>query len=282
MRIALTIAALNDLKILACDIQNAFLTAKCREKIWTVAGPEFGSDHGKTMLVVRALYGLKSSGAAFRALLAETLHDIGYIPSKADPDVWMRVATKADGFKYYEYILCYVDDVLSISGDPMKTMLAIKDQFKLKDDKIAEPTDYLGAVLSPMQMADGTECWSMSSEKYCRAAVANVEAKLDKAGQRLPTKCLAPLQNGYKPELDVSDELKAEGLNYYQELIGVLRWAVELGRVDILLETSYMSQHLALARIVGHLEQLMHIFGYLKENLNRKLAFDAAHQRIDE
>ena len=66
MRIALTIAALNDLSVLACDVQNAYLTAKCREKVWTRAGPEFGSDAGKIMLAVRALYGLKSSGVAFR------------------------------------------------------------------------------------------------------------------------------------------------------------------------------------------------------------------------
>ena len=36
VRIALTIAALNDLKVIPCDIQNACLTAKCREKIWTI------------------------------------------------------------------------------------------------------------------------------------------------------------------------------------------------------------------------------------------------------
>ena len=65
VRIALTIAALNDLNILACDIQNAYLTADCREKIYTKAGPEFGSDAGKIMIVRKALYGLKSSGAAF-------------------------------------------------------------------------------------------------------------------------------------------------------------------------------------------------------------------------
>ena len=82
VRIALTIAALHDLSVLACDIQNACLTAKCREKVWTRAGPEFGSDAGKIMLVVRALCGLKSSGAAFRALLAETLYDLNYRPTK--------------------------------------------------------------------------------------------------------------------------------------------------------------------------------------------------------
>ena len=94
IRICLTIAALNDLKVLSCDIQNAYLTAQCREKIWTRAGPEFGPDAGKIMLITRALYGLKSSGAAFRALLAEVLWYLSYMPSKADPDVYMRYAVK--------------------------------------------------------------------------------------------------------------------------------------------------------------------------------------------
>ena len=281
VRIALTIAALNDLQVLACDIQNAYLTAQCREKIWIKAGPEFGSEAGKLMLVVRALYGLKSSGAAFRALLAETLYDLGYVPTKADPDVWIRPAVKANGFKYYELVLCYVDDVLSVSHDPMKTMQGIKGTFKLKDDKIEEPTDYLGAGLSKMTMDDGTDCWTMSSEKYVKAAVANVEDRLAREGKRLPSKCGAPLTSGYKPELDVSQELKADGLQQYQELVGVLRWSVEIGRVDILLETSMMSAHLALPRI-GHLEQVLHIFGYLKSHPKRKLAFDTAHPKIDE
>ena len=77
------------------------------------------------MLIVRALYGLKSSGAAFRAFLAEHLHDIGYRPSLADPDVWMRPAIKHCGFKYWEYVLCYVDNFLSISAKPELTMKGI-------------------------------------------------------------------------------------------------------------------------------------------------------------
>ena len=42
VRIALTIVALNELDIMACDINNAYLTELCREKIWTFVGPEFG------------------------------------------------------------------------------------------------------------------------------------------------------------------------------------------------------------------------------------------------
>jgi hypothetical protein len=73
---------------------------------------------------VRALYGLKSSGAAWRAHLAGTLQSLGFISSLADPDVWYREATKPDGFQYYEYLLAYVDDILVLSHDPVTIMKA--------------------------------------------------------------------------------------------------------------------------------------------------------------
>jgi hypothetical protein len=57
------------------------------------------------MIIRRALYGLKSSGAAYRAHFAATLAELNFTSCKADPDVWMRPATKPDGFTYYEYIL---------------------------------------------------------------------------------------------------------------------------------------------------------------------------------
>ena len=77
----------------------------------------------------------------------------------------------------------------------------------------------------------------MSSEKHVKSAIQNIEETLQKTGQWLSSKCKTPLAYGYRPELDVTPELKADGLRQYQELIGILRWAVELGRVDILMET---------------------------------------------
>ena len=84
----------------------------------------------------------------------------------------------------------------------------------------------------------------------------------------------------YAPEMDVSAELKADGIQYFQELIGVLRWACEIGKVDILLETSRVSTHLA-SPCIGHLEQVFHIFGYLKYSSNCKLGFDPGHPKIN-
>jgi hypothetical protein len=164
---------------MACDIQNAYLTADCREKIWTRAGPEVGSEAGMIFIVRKALYGLKSAGAAFRALLAETLYDIGYSPSRADPDVWLRPAVKPNGFECYELVLCYVDDVLSIAVDPAATLLGLQSVFKLKEDKLAEPDIYLGTKLEKMEV-DGHECWTMLAEKYVQASVRNVEESLAK------------------------------------------------------------------------------------------------------
>ena len=281
IRILLMIAALNGLDVLSCDIQNAYLTAPCREKIWTIAGQEFGSEMGKPMLIVRALYGLKSSGAAFRSFLADHLWEMGYRPSQADPDVWMRAAVKVTGLKYWEYVLCYVDDILSISNNPNATMEAIKTKFKLKGDKTEPPKSYLGASLSKMINEDNEECWAISSDPYCDALVTQIESVLEKKGIRLLSRCGTPLKNGYEPELDVTAELKADGVQFYQELIGSLRWAVEIGRVDILLEVSNMSSQLALPR-EGHLEQVLHILGYLKEHKKLRLMMDSSYPDINE
>ena len=127
-------------------------------------------------------------------------------------------------------VLCYVDDVLCISDDPMKTMKGIQRTFKLKDDKIDEPKDYLGATLEKMILSDSSQFWFMSSAKYVKAAaVQNVEETLAKSEKIFPGRCVAPLRSGYQPETNDSAELKSDGLQYYQEMIVVLRWIVELG-----------------------------------------------------
>jgi hypothetical protein len=78
VKIALTMAALNDVYDMMGDIENAYLTAPITEKGCTVLGPEFGEEAGKRALIVRALYGLKSEGAAFRTHLASCMDHLGW------------------------------------------------------------------------------------------------------------------------------------------------------------------------------------------------------------
>jgi hypothetical protein len=89
------------------------------------------------------------------------------------------------------------------------------------------------------------------------------------------------LPSDYRPELETSPELKSNGIQLYQELIGVLRWAVELGRVDVLLEVALLSTYMAMPR-EGHLQQLYRIFGYFKIYPKRKIAFDFNNPQINE
>jgi hypothetical protein len=96
VKTALTQAALNDLDVKMADIENAYLTAPITEKVWAVFGPEFVDDAGKGALIVRALYGLKSAGAAFRNHLAECMKHFGWHPCCTDRDFWMKAETRPD------------------------------------------------------------------------------------------------------------------------------------------------------------------------------------------
>ena len=90
----------------------------------------------------------------------------------------------------------------------------------------------------------------------------------------------APLPSGYEPDLDVTPELDAEQSSFYQSQIGVLRWMVEIGRVDIITDVSELSSHLALPR-EGHLEAVFHMFAYLEKKHNARIVFDPTYPEID-
>ncbi len=65
MCLALSFVSLNDLKVKVDDVLNAYISAPVKEKVWTILGPKFGHDSGKSTVIVLALYGLKSAGAVF-------------------------------------------------------------------------------------------------------------------------------------------------------------------------------------------------------------------------
>jgi hypothetical protein len=99
----------------------------------------------------------------------------------------------------------------------------------------------------------------MNSQHYIKEAIRCLEAELQKSGKMLIGKPKVPFQHGYRPELDTSPLLDDDQANYYASLIGVLRWAVELGRIDIHIHVALLSSYLAQPRL-GHLQQVLHIF----------------------
>ena len=109
-----------------------------------------------------------------------------------------------------------------------------------------------------MKGLTGINIWTITSTDYVKAAVENLEKQLGKKGLRL-TSAVQPMVTGFVSELDNLPELDADDRTIVQKLIGILRWAIELGRVDICHEVSILSQFQASAR-QGHLGQLYHIF----------------------
>ena len=282
VRIALTYAALNDLQVKAGDIKNAFITAVCEERIHTTLGPEFGPNAGKTAVIVRALYGLKSAAASFNRHLASCMRQLGYEACKADSDLWLKKKTGKDGKEYYSYVLLYVDDCLVIDEDAIAVLHSIDKFFPMKKGSIGDPDVYLGTKLRKVKLDNGVECWSMSPTKYVTEAIKTVKKHvLDKYGIRtLPKSGSGAWPNNYIAELDETNELDVQEANYYQSLIGVLHWMVEIGRVDIITETSVLASHMALPR-EGHLSAALHVFGYLDRKKNARMVYDPTYPKID-
>ena len=115
VRVAVTVY---DLQVRTEDIQNSYIQEPVTEKIWTVLGPEFGPDAGKSAVVARALYGIKSTGASLWNHLADFMKHIEYMSCPVDPDLWMKPMVRpSDGSEYYAYILLYFNGILCIHHD---------------------------------------------------------------------------------------------------------------------------------------------------------------------
>jgi len=223
VRTMLLIAALNDLDSQGADVQNAFLSAPNREKHCVKAGKEFGAEQGKTFLVVRASYGLKSAGASFRSFMAKRSDEVGFKSSMADPDVWMRPARKSTGEEHYEHVVTYVDDVLAVAEDAVAVLKSIEGgTIRHKKDKIEPPTMCLGGRLQLKELND-TSCWTISSVDYINAAIATVEEALKKRPCELPGNAKTPMTLSYYPELDDTPELDSDDIQFCQEMMGMLR-----------------------------------------------------------
>jgi hypothetical protein len=130
--------------------------------------------------------------------MAKKLDEMGLKSSVADPDKWLRPASKPDGEEYYEYILMYVDDILAVLASPMPIMEEIQRMVKLKNNDIKEPSNYLGA--KPQRKSiNGVECWTVTSADYVKAAIENVEEGIQHKKWKLPAKVNTPMVSPYTP-----------------------------------------------------------------------------------
>ena len=145
---------------------------------------------------------------------------------------------------------------------------------------IGPPTQYLGNKVSKVTLENGASCWSFSASPYVLSAVNNVEDNLNKSGENFPPCVKYPWPTNYRPESDVSPELSSLKATYFQSLVGVLRWVVELGRADLAMETSALASIIGLPR-VGYLEVVYQMFSFLKNKYNGVVVFNPTEPDLD-
>jgi hypothetical protein len=155
------------------------------------------------------------------------MHQMGYTSCKADPDLWLKAATRPeDNVRYYAYILCYVDDILCIHHDPMSVMGEINKYLPLKPSSVGNPDIYLSTKLKETRLPNGVMAWGLSPSKYVVQAVKNCQLHLTEklAGKySIPARADNPFPVDYDPSTDLSDHLDPDCSSQQETMVLCMR-----------------------------------------------------------
>ena len=132
---------------------------------------------------------------------------------------------------------------------------------KYKNGKIAPPEMYLGEKLKRKMMNEHM-CWTITSYDYLIAAVQTVKDAVKNKRWKLPETAKTSITQLCIPELDGAEELVPNGIQFFQDMIEILRWATELESIYIIHDVSLLSQYHASPR-EGHMGYILHIFAFL-------------------
>ena len=100
------------------------------KKVYAIAGDKFGKVmKGSIVIIVRALYGLRTSSERWHAHLADTLCGFNFKPTRYDNNVWIRQYEDGD---CYDYICIHVDDFMSVGKRAQQIMDKIKSMYIVK------------------------------------------------------------------------------------------------------------------------------------------------------
>ena len=251
LRIAIFLAELNGQQTFAADVGNAYLEAKTKEKLYIIADESFAELQGHTLLIYKALYGLKSSGKRYWERFAETMHDMGFVQSEADSEIWMRRVNDL-----WEYICVYVDDLAIVSKDSQGICDTLVNEYNYKLKGVAPISYHLGCDFG--RDPDGTLYFG--PRKY---VTKMMDAYKQMFGEEPSKKFNSPLEKGDHPEIDDSPELSDEDRTKYMSLIGQCQWLIQLGRFDVATAIMTLSRFREAPR-EGHLKRIKRVYGYVR------------------
>ena len=250
LRMVVFLSQLNDFEIWGADVGNAYLEAYTDQNLCIIVGPEFKELQVHLLIMIKTLHGTHSGGARCHDRLSDSLQELKFKPSKADPDVWMR---PEPGGTCYEYIAVYVDDLAIAAKDPQTSCNELKKKYNLKLKGVGPLEYHLGCTYK--KDPDGT--LAADPRRYVNKILESYESMF----KEKPRKSRPPLEEGDHPELHTPGLCDEHQTNQLQTLVGQLQWLISPGHVDIAVHVMSLSRFRAQPR-KGHLDRTKRTVGY--------------------
>jgi hypothetical protein len=250
-RLVIFLGELIGLKTWSTDKGNAYLGAMTSESLHIIAGPGFGELEGHNMIVHRAIYGLRSSGARWHDKYVNCLRDLRFGQCKAEPDILMKENCNA-----YEYIAVYANDLAIAINDLQEFISLLENKHKLELKGTGPITVHLG-----MNFVCDEEGEMLSVSQYI---VKMIGTYLKFFGEQPKHNVLLPLNLGDNSDYDTSELLNVHGTIKYQFFIEALQLAVSIGRLVIQIAMMTLSGFRVAPRR-GHLDRVKRVYAYLSK-----------------
>jgi transposase InsO family protein len=251
------------------DVDVAFLNADLDEEIY-LEQPEGFVVEGKEDYVwklKKCLYGLKQSPRAWNTTLDTHLRSQGFIPSKADPCIYVK--------RFGDNIVvisAYVDDLI-FSGNNLSTIEAVisnmKRRFSMKDLGMLEW--YLGIKFTA---SNDRRTMSLTQTQYVDDLVKKF--RLEEAAElNVPMSAYAAyLSSQHSPQ--TAQERQRMTMVPYRELVGSLQYLAVATRPDIAAAVSVLSRFLSNPG-ESHWRAAKDVLRYVKGTRTMGLQYDSSN-----
>ncbi|CAI7786951.1 unnamed protein product [Closterium sp. NIES-54] len=147
LRVLLHVAAQRDYELHSLDFITAFLQGSLHKEIWLRRPPGFTGSFpaGTQWSLRRPVYGLRQAPREWHDTLRTTLAALGFVPSTADPSLFLRTDTLLPPF----YVLVYVDDLVFAMADT-EALTLVKSELQKRHTctYLGELRSYLGLQIT--------------------------------------------------------------------------------------------------------------------------------------
>ncbi|CAI7852431.1 unnamed protein product, partial [Closterium sp. NIES-53] len=236
LRVLLHVAAQRDYELHSLEFSTAFLQGSLHEEIWLPRPPGFTGSFppGTQWSLRRPVYGLRQAPREWHDTLRTTLAALGFVPSTADPSLFLHTDTSLPPF----YILVYVDDLVFATADTAR-LAHVKSKLQKRHmcTDLGELRSYLGLQIT-RDRARRTITLTQSH------MVQQVLQRFDFTYSSPQATPLSTRHSLSALPLDEFVELSAP----YHELVGCLMYLMTCTRPDLAYPLSILARYVAPGR----------------------------------